>query len=53
MTGGGFGGCVIALVPGAAVADVDQAVTSAFAANGWGRPRVFEVTPSQGARRDA
>jgi galactokinase len=53
MTGGGFGGSVIALVPDAAVADVDRAVTSAFAAHGWDRPRVFEVTPSQGARRDA
>jgi galactokinase len=53
MTGGGFGGSVIALVPEAAVADVDRAVTSAFAAHGWGRPRVFEVRPSQGARRDA
>jgi galactokinase len=53
MTGGGFGGSVIALVPDAAVADVDRGVTSAFASHGWGRPRVYEVTPSQGARRDA
>jgi galactokinase len=53
MTGGGFGGSVIALVPDAAVAGVDRAVTSAFAAHGWGPPRAFQVTPSQGARRDA
>jgi galactokinase len=53
MTGGGFGGCVIALVPDGTVADVDRAVTSAFASHGWGRPRVVEVTPSQGASRDA
>jgi galactokinase len=53
MTGGGFGGCVIALVPEAAADDVDRAVTAAFASHGWGRPRTFEVRPSQGARRDA
>ena len=53
MTGGGFGGSVIALVPDAAVADVDRAVATAFAAHGWDRPRVFEVRPSEGARRDA
>ena len=53
MTGGGFGGCVIALVPDTAVTNVDRAVTSAFAAHGWGPPRVVEVTPSPGARRDA
>jgi galactokinase len=52
MTGGGFGGSVIALVPDEAVAEVERAVTSAFAANGWGAPHVFEVRPSQGARRD-
>ena len=52
MTGGGFGGSVIALVPAAAVDAVVWAVTSAFAANGWGAPHVFEVRPSPGARRD-
>ena len=53
MTGGGFGGSVIALVPHTAVADVGRAVTSTFASHGWDQPRVVEVTPSQGARRDA
>jgi galactokinase len=53
LTGGGFGGSVIALVPHAAVDDVHRSVASVFASRGWAEPRVFEVRPSQGARRDA
>ena len=32
MTGGGFGGCVVALVPGALVAPVREAVASRYRA---------------------
>lgn len=51
MTGGGFGGSAIALVPEEAVATVGKAVTEAFAAGGLAVPRVFEAIPSPGARR--
>jgi galactokinase len=53
MTGGGFGGSAIALVPVGAVGAVGAAVTSAFADRGWAAPVVLEVSPSDGVRRDA
>jgi galactokinase len=53
MTGGGFGGSAIALVPVADVAAVRDAVTDAFRSRGWADPVVFEVTPSAGAHRDS
>jgi galactokinase len=53
MTGGGFGGSAIALVPAADVAAVRGAVTDAFRTRGWSDPAVFEVTPSAGAHRDS
>jgi galactokinase len=53
MTGGGFGGSVIALVPVADVAAVREAVMEAFRSRGWSAPGVFEVTPSAGAHRDS
>ncbi|MDF0512743.1 galactokinase [Agromyces sp. H3Y2-19a] len=53
MTGGGFGGSAIALVPEALVPDVTRAVTAAFADHGYRAPIVFTVRASEGARRDA
>jgi galactokinase len=53
MTGGGFGGSAIALVPARTVAAVGDAVTAAFRSRGWSDPTVFEVTPSAGAHRDS
>jgi galactokinase len=53
MTGGGFGGSAIALVPEPAVAAVTGSVVTAFAECGWHVPDVVEVTPSDGGRRDA
>ena len=51
MTGGGFGGCIIALV-GAGTADsVAAAVADAFADAGHGPPRHFVGLPSAGAER--
>jgi galactokinase len=52
MTGGGFGGCVIALVEaeGSSGPDaVSAAVAAAFDAHGYGPPVPFVVTPAQGA----
>jgi galactokinase len=53
MTGGGFGGAAIALVPRVRVASTMDAVAAAFAASGFRAPTMFTVTPSEGARRDA
>lgn len=52
MTGGGFGGAAIALVPHARVAEVETAVKDAFAAQGFTEPVTFTVTPSVGAVRN-
>jgi galactokinase len=51
MTGGGFGGSVIALTPGNLVSDVMQGVSGAFANAGWAAPDCFVAVPSDGARR--
>ncbi|HEU4491328.1 MAG TPA: galactokinase [Jiangellales bacterium] len=51
MTGGGFGGCIIALVDAAARPAVVAAVEEAFAGHGFGRPTSFVAVPSDGARR--
>ena len=53
MTGGGFGGAAIALIPTELVPAATEAVHAAFAASGSRAPNVFTVTPSEGARRDA
>jgi galactokinase len=53
MTGGGFGGSAVALVPFAGVAAVQDAVQAAFRDRGWSAPEIFEVTPSAGAHRDS
>ncbi len=52
MTGGGFGGSVIALVPAELVDAVGDAVTAAFADHGYTTPVLRTVTPAQGARRE-
>ena len=52
MTGGGFGGSAVALVPRERATAVRTAVAGAFADAGWGTPRTFEVAPSAGAGRD-
>ena len=53
MTGGGFGGAAIALIPTELIPAATDAVMAAFAASGFRAPNVFTVTPSEGARRDA
>ncbi len=52
MTGGGFGGSVIALVPTELVGAVGEAVTTAFADQGYTTPILRTVAPAQGARRE-
>jgi len=51
MTGGGFGGSAIALVPSERDDAVAAAVTAAFAERGWRAPGVLPGRPSPGARR--
>lgn len=51
MTGGGFGGCVIALVDESAVGAVSQACATAATAAGFNEPKSFVAVPSDGARR--
>ncbi|AUG79349.1 galactokinase [Kitasatospora sp. MMS16-BH015] len=51
MTGGGFGGSVLALVPSEELDQIAAAVTTAFAEAGYGSPRTFAATPAAGAHR--
>ncbi|MFT4219718.1 MAG: galactokinase [Microbacterium sp.] len=53
MTGGGFGGAAIALVPREDAATAATDITRAFAASAFRPPHVFTVVPSAGAARDA
>lgn len=52
MTGGGFGGSAIALVPESRETAVGRAVRTAFDEHGFRPPRVFSSVPSAGAGRD-
>ena len=52
MTGGGFGGSVIALLPESSVDAASKAVRDDFAARGYTAPVPRIVSPAQGARRD-
>ncbi len=51
MTGGGFGGSVIALAPAGAADGVAAAVTGVFAGRGWQAPAVRPARPAPAARR--
>lgn len=52
MTGGGFGGSVVALAPRDRVAALAPALTAAAAGAGHPTPQVHVVRPADGARRD-
>lgn len=52
MTGGGFGGSAIAVMPKERLEEASKAVLTAFADAGFTTPSTFTVTPSQGPRRD-
>jgi len=52
MTGGGFGGSAIVLVPHEHRDGVQQAIADAFGRHGWDAPTVIEVEASRGAEVD-
>ena len=51
MTGGGFGGCVLALVDAGSAGAVVRAVEHAYAEAGYRTPSAFLATACDGARR--
>jgi galactokinase len=51
MTGAGFGGSAVALVPEGAVDEVTAAVSGGFAERGWLQPAFLEAPACDGARR--
>jgi galactokinase len=51
MTGGGFGGCIIALVSTGQSTEVTERVAADFARAGFGPPAGFVGIPSAGAGR--
>src|SRR5215207_5282124 len=51
MTGGGFGGCIIALVPAGEAERIGDEITQSFATVGYGPPAHFTAVPSAGAQR--
>jgi galactokinase len=52
MTGGGFGGSAIALVPSSDVSRLQVAIDGAFAEHAFGQPVTFTVTADDGAKRE-
>jgi galactokinase len=52
MTGGGFGGAAIALVPSEGISRIQVAIDGAFAEHGFSQPTMFTVTASDGAGRN-
>ena len=51
MTGGGFGGCIIALVELGDSERIGEAIVESFGAAGYGPPMYFTAVPSTGAQR--
>ena len=49
LTGAGFGGCAIALVPEGETAALTQACEQAFAGHGFEEPAFYEFVPAAGA----
>jgi galactokinase len=52
MTGGGFGGSSIALIPAGVVEEAEHGIRAAFARHGFREPRCFAVTAGSAAGRD-
>ncbi|WP_291377496.1 galactokinase [Demequina sp.] len=52
LTGGGFGGSAVALLPATQVHNLTELVHAAASDRGFATPAVLIVTPSEGARRD-
>ncbi|WP_430868210.1 galactokinase [Demequina aurantiaca] len=53
LTGGGFGGSMVALVHQEDVDPISAAIASAFAAAGYAAPQAFTVHAAAGAHRDS
>ena len=51
MTGGGFGGSAIALVPDADAGQVEARIRAAYADRGWTEPEFMTAVPSDAAQR--
>jgi galactokinase len=51
MTGGGFGGCIIALVQAGESEPIGGEIARSFRAAGYGPPVYFNAVPSAGAQR--
>jgi galactokinase len=51
MTGGGFGGCIIALVSAGESDRIGSEIARSFATAGFGPPQHFTAVPSAGAER--
>jgi galactokinase len=51
MTGGGFGGSAIALVPEPEAAGIQARIRAAFADRGWTEPEFLDAVPSDAAHR--
>ncbi|WP_214366968.1 galactokinase [Pseudonocardia sp. H11422] len=51
MTGGGFGGCIVALVDAPDAGSVAAAVAGAFTGHGFAPPQAFHAGPAPGAGR--
>jgi galactokinase len=51
MTGGGFGGCIIALAATGESERIGAEVALRFGAAGYGQPAYFTAVPSAGAQR--
>ena len=49
MTGGGFGGCTVNLLPGGADAEFERFLSQAYAAKFGSSPAIFKVRASDGA----
>ncbi len=53
MTGGGFGGSVVALVDAEGRAAIERSVTEAYLRAGYAEPAFWAVVPARGAGRDS
>ena len=51
MTGGGFGGCVIALIPAGRIGAASEAIERAYQASGFAPAAVFTERAGSGAHR--
>ena len=49
MTGGGFGGCVVALIPSELVPRVEETVKASYTEATGNRAQIFVCQPSAGA----